>query len=332
MNNMNRESNQKNKIEKQSNSFIKNLWTGIINVVILGIAGYLGLILTMGILWLTLPPLNELSQDVRIIIDKFYQGYVTAWGLGTIISFFTAFSGFNLINKFKNLSKKNRSQATKESTQQPQATKINITCQNCQTKYSVPIEYAGKKGKCKNCGATILVSYLKHENYIFQSQQRNDRSIGKLIWLYGTISIIVIGFIIYLTVGAVKNKNDLQEKNDGIYQSDQTIINMLQAISQNINAKCPLKGDKYTLLLSTIVVNHKIVYSYKLDINLLAKETGRTPFEIRKALKQNMINNFCTNPDFDAFKQYGIEMEYKYQNIDGTHLFQFTIDIQVCKD
>jgi len=38
---------------------------------------------------------------------------------------------------------------------------IHFRCPSCQTKYSAKIEQAGKEGKCKNCGATMVRSEFK---------------------------------------------------------------------------------------------------------------------------------------------------------------------------
>jgi len=101
-------------------------------------------------------------------------------------------------------------------------------------------------------------------------------------------------------------------------------------MSRNLNNQCPIQADKYTITLSTMALNRKIVYFNKLDINLLMRDTGFSLSDLKEAQKETMINNFCTNPDFDVIKQYNIVMEFKYQNIDGTYLFSLSVDKRVC--
>ncbi len=84
-----------------SPSFVRRFGTGIANFLLLIVAGYIGLVVVFGALWLILPPLNEMSPGARDLIDTFYRGYVTAMGLAAILSFFTAFSGFSVVGKIR---------------------------------------------------------------------------------------------------------------------------------------------------------------------------------------------------------------------------------------
>ena len=72
------------------------------NFLILVVAGYFGLVVIFGALWLILPPLNEMSMAGQRAINAAYGGYVSVWGLGAIASFFTAFSGFSIVDKIRN--------------------------------------------------------------------------------------------------------------------------------------------------------------------------------------------------------------------------------------
>jgi hypothetical protein len=98
--------NSSNSGEQSSPSFFRRLGTGIANFVIIIIVGYIGLFLIFGTLSLIFPELNKMSSSSRSIIDSLYQGYVVGWGLGAILSFFTAFSGFSIIDKIKNWKKR----------------------------------------------------------------------------------------------------------------------------------------------------------------------------------------------------------------------------------
>lgn len=53
--------------------------------------------------------------------------------------------------------------------EQESTMKIHFTCGNCQTKYSALPDQAGKKGKCKNCGAKIVVPKSEGDNLLSET-------------------------------------------------------------------------------------------------------------------------------------------------------------------
>jgi hypothetical protein len=171
----------------------------------------------------------------------------------------------------------------------------------------------------------------------FQKQHERRTHNGKKKWI-GSIASVFVIFIALAFGGIGKEcgrsvaKKFIEDYESGMIetQSGQAIDKMLQTISENLNNQCPIQADKYTILLSTTVFNRKIIYSYKLDINSLMRDTGFSLSALKDAQKEAVVNNFCTNPDFDAFKQYNVIMEYKYQNIDGTYLFSLSVDKQLC--
>lgn len=81
--------------------FFQHLGTSIVNFVVVVIVGYLSLPLSLGgldCLSLIFPELKDLPAE------PFYEGYITAWGIGAILFFF-AFTGYSIISKIKGVIK-----------------------------------------------------------------------------------------------------------------------------------------------------------------------------------------------------------------------------------
>lgn len=93
---MNAEQSENNS-GQSSPSFFRRLGTGIVNLLVLAIGGYAGLFILIGVFQVFGASLSELSPEGRRLFDTLYRGYVTAWGASTVLSFFTAFSGFSAV-------------------------------------------------------------------------------------------------------------------------------------------------------------------------------------------------------------------------------------------
>lgn len=104
----------------------------------------------------------------------------------------------------------------------------------------------------------------------------------------------------------------------------------MKTISQNVNSKCPIANDRYTTLLNVTVSDNKITYSYKLDLEVLMRDSQLSLPELRQNIKEKITNDYCSNPKFDIFREYNIIMIYKYSDLKNNHLFFFEISKNVC--
>ncbi len=217
---------------------------------------------------------------------------------------------------------------------------IHFSCPNCQSKCSARREQIGQKSKCHKCGATILVPFPKREASFFKSYPKTEtiykkrNRLGKIVWTLAVFIVVVILSSVSKELGRLATRkltNEYQSKKSDVYQTGQ-IKTIFEIISRDVNKQCPMQIDKYTKLLSTVVVERKVIYFCELDVNLLTRNGGIGLSELGESQKKLMITNFCTSPTFDIFKQYNMSIEYQYRDLDGKHLFKLDISKDVCMD
>ncbi|MGH7595140.1 MAG: hypothetical protein ACREOI_02260 [bacterium] len=215
---------------------------------------------------------------------------------------------------------------------------IHFSCPNCQSKCSARREQIGQEGKCHKCGATILVSFPNRDVSFFKSYPKAEtinkkrKRLGRVVWTLTAFIIFVILSSVGKELGRLairKHTNEHQPNKSEVYQADQ-IKTIFETISRDVNKQCPMQIDKYTKLLSTMVVDRKVTYFCELDFNLLARTGAIGLSELKESQKKLMITNFCTNPNVDLFKQYNVSIEYQYRDLDGKHLFNLDISKDAC--
>jgi len=86
---------------------------------------------------------------------------------------------------------------------------IHFLCNNCQTKYAAQIHQAGKEGKCKQCGATIVVPQTGNAN---QETKKHKKRLKSLLPLVAGIAILTILVIVWVVMSERQAVNEKRNK------------------------------------------------------------------------------------------------------------------------
>ena len=142
--------------------------------------------------------------------------------------------------------------------------RIQFTCPDCQTKYSALPELAGKEGKCKNCGAHIVVPKreTKHPSEIKEFAKSDDNL--SRYW-FGYIYAILLGYLALVSfwnfLSSIIHPDRLLLTNDGgvaVQNWTFTILSLVAAV-WFAYVCVRLFRQKYTLtLIYTVASLHAV--------------------------------------------------------------------------
>ena len=101
----------------------------------------------------------------------------------------------------------------------------------------------------------------------------------------------------------------------------------LNEIASSINEQLPMMIDKETRWDVAFGMKKNITYKYTL-VNFNQKDF--TAKQIKDALKENIKNAVCTNPQIKIYPKNGVNMNYSYYSKDGKFMAEFTIRPKDC--
>ncbi|MCI0618255.1 hypothetical protein L0244_35200 [bacterium] len=215
---------------------------------------------------------------------------------------------------------------------------IRFSCPNCHSKYSAQPEAAGQKGKCYKCGAMIVVPLATKDDLSSKSgseagaKNRPSKRLRNTAW---SIVAFIVLFIVnsitgHLSRSTVRKYIDSRSPENVSHEAGREINSVLEEISRELNTRCPMQVDKYTTVLNTFAVDRKVIYNCRIDLGSMIRDTKLSFAEVREAQRQFIINNFCTNPTFDTFKQFDVKLENQYCDMSGKFLFKVEASKDVC--
>lgn len=116
--------------------------------------------------------------------------------------------------------------------------------------------------------------------------------------------------------------------------SNQELNEVLKYASEEINKNTPLVVDEYTTLVNSLGLviggNGMIVYNYQIDESIFDEyDVSKSDFELYKQIE--LKNFYCSDPDFQLFRDNDVSGTWKYTNLLGTHIAKITIYSSDCK-
>ena len=105
----------------------------------------------------------------------------------------------------------------------------------------------------------------------------------------------------------------------------------LSKVSNEMNKTCPMVIDECTTMMSTYGGMGMIMYNINFDTNCLARldMSSVSEWEIYQTI--SMKNSFCTDPTFQIFKDFGVNMIWKYWDVDGSFLTKIEFTVNDCQ-
>ena len=105
---------------------------------------------------------------------------------------------------------------------------------------------------------------------------------------------------------------------------------LFKTSSEEVNKMCPMQIDEYTVLTNSVYFSGNFVYSYIMDDNIF-DEYDISKYDWEKRQHQMMKNTFCTDPEFEPFRAYGINVAWKYYNPQGKHISKLEVHPDSCR-
>jgi len=104
------------------------------------------------------------------------------------------------------------------------------------------------------------------------------------------------------------------------------INEFLKTISNEINNETPYTIDSNTILDSVLALSNELLYRYSTKERV--EDVSIDYFKSEQS--KNLINNYCTTPDLEVFRNLGVVMSHTYYDINGKFIAEFKIDNLKC--
>lgn len=115
--------------------------------------------------------------------------------------------------------------------------------------------------------------------------------------------------------------------SDLFTQSPEDKTKLLMQAASEINANLPMNIDADTILFSTVGVQNKFTYNYKLPN--YEKESIDIPVFVEN-MKPNITNSVCTIEDMQAFRKMEIVVSYSYFDANQKEITEINVDTKEC--
>ena len=105
----------------------------------------------------------------------------------------------------------------------------------------------------------------------------------------------------------------------------------LSEVSNEINKSCPMVLDECTTINTTYGGMGMIKYMVTFDPNCLTRleMSSLNEWEIYQTL--SLKNNFCTDPSFQTFRDFGVKMIWRYQDPYGKFITKIELTDEDCQ-
>ncbi|MDO6446124.1 hypothetical protein Q4493_10090 [Colwellia sp. 1_MG-2023] len=110
-------------------------------------------------------------------------------------------------------------------------------------------------------------------------------------------------------------------------QSTEDKTKLLMQAASELNTNLPMNIDADTILFSTIGVQNKFTYNYKLPN--YEKENIDIPTFVDN-MKPNITNSVCTIEDMQTFRDMEIVVSYSYFDTNQKQITEINVDTKEC--
>ena len=91
----------------------------------------------------------------------------------------------------------------------------------------------------------------------------------------------------------------------------------LLEISKEVNKDCPMFIDEGITLINTTTLDDFIVYNIEMDTENYEFQWQAKDFDFNE-WRDEEINIYCTDPDFEEFRYFGVGVVRNYKDKNGT--------------
>lgn len=140
--------------------------------------------------------------------------------------------------------------------------------------------------------------------------------------------LALLGLLVVMAFSGVFGEFLGDELSDAVTgSSPATIEEALKEAEGSVNSQAPIMVDEVTRLDKAAVDEKTISYHYsfvgysKADIN---------PIAIQTTLKESVNSSICLAPQMEAFRRFGVDMEYIYFDDSGEYVSSFVINAGGC--
>lgn len=137
----------------------------------------------------------------------------------------------------------------------------------------------------------------------------------------------VVVFVIATIVGGAFGSKISNYFFDG--SSNGISDKLLTKQADKMNRNLPMMVDSETQLINVYGSNNTFYYNFKL-VNIKAKEVDTGHF--KKAMRNQVLKNYCTNPDMETFKNNGVVLQYNYKGKENNYISKITVHAEECDD
>ena len=116
----------------------------------------------------------------------------------------------------------------------------------------------------------------------------------------------------------------------GFGQSTTEINKFLSETSSTLNQNTPMVIDEYTTLINTFGGIGMFIYNYQVDKNVFL-DYGISESSWLVLQTEILKNTFCTDPSFDIFRSFDIDLVWRYSDMYGVFIAKITLNGKDCK-
>ena len=144
------------------------------------------------------------------------------------------------------------------------------------------------------------------------------------------IVLLVSSFLLSQEIVFDSNGNEILLNPNGTweyisYERD----SLFRMTSNELNKTCPLIIDEITTLNNTVYMDGEFIYNYSLNTNNFVYN-GITKDYFNREMYSIMRNSFCTDPDFQIFKEYNIKIVWKYYDLKSNYFTKIEVQNNDC--
>ena len=108
--------------------------------------------------------------------------------------------------------------------------------------------------------------------------------------------------------------------------TDAEVDVLLQGIARDMNAKLP-SGSNQALVVAVVALPGKR-FTYRTISGTSAQQWSS---EMRAHSRWIAVNDYCTNPSLDAYKELGVIVSWQLSDRDGNHITTNTVSPKECR-
>lgn len=108
--------------------------------------------------------------------------------------------------------------------------------------------------------------------------------------------------------------------------TDAEVDVLLQGIARDINSKLP-SGSYQALVVAVVALPGKR-FTYRTISGTSARQWSS---EMRAHSRRIAVNDYCTNPSLDAYKELGVIVSWQLSDQDGNHITTNTVSPKDCR-